>query len=79
MNKMLQQEKLLGERHPIIDECKGCERIVAEINRCSSYLYPESKWRLGNCPLATHIVFEEKKTGKFRVGQQKQKKKTRKK
>jgi hypothetical protein len=43
--------------------------------RCQAYLYPDMKWRLGNCPLATHLtaVIEEQK-GKRRVGQQKQKK-----
>ena len=78
MNEKLHREKLLKERLPIVDECKGCEKAVVEINMCSAYVNPGSKWRLGNCPLATHIVIVDKSTQKIRAGQQKQKKKTKK-
>ena len=78
MNEKLHREKLLKERQPIIDECKGCQKIVTEINMCSAYINPTAKWKLGNCPLSTHVVIEDKFTHKTRVGQQKQKKKTRK-
>ena len=76
--KTSQREKLMAERLPIVDECKGCSKIVAESSMCSAYINPASRWRMGNCGLATHVVIEEKSTHKTRVGQQKQKKKTRK-
>jgi len=45
--------------------------------RCAAYLDPNAKWRLGNCPLATHLSVVVQETGKRRVGQQKQKRKNR--
>ena len=34
---------------------------VPEVRRCVACINPESKWRNGNCNLATHIVKEEAK------------------
>ncbi len=57
-----------GKFQPIIDKCKGCERIVAEGGNefCQTYLYPEAKWRVGICNFATHQKPEIKVT-KVRV------------
>ncbi len=46
------QDELI--KYSIVDQCKGCGKIVNEFF-CSSYLFPYAKWRIGNCPLATHI------------------------
>lgn len=48
---------------------------------CQSYAFPKAKWRNGQpCPLASHReVIETKAAEKLRVGQQKQKKKSRRK
>ena len=75
------------EFKPIVKECLGCSRIVDEglapfpaedgktdTRRCSAYVNPMSKWRIGNCPLATHIITRVEQTGKKRIGQQKHKK-----
>lgn len=63
------------ECQPVIEKCrenKGCEKI--ENGYCSVYIFPEAKWRSGNCPAATHLEIEEltaKQKAKMRVGQQK--------
>jgi len=65
---------------PVIDKClegeegRSCERI--ENGYCKVYIFPEAKWRVGNCPMATHLKRElsNKEQMKIRVGQQKQKK-----
>jgi hypothetical protein len=44
--------------------------------RCAVYWKPESFWRRGRCPMASHFdPFVEPVAAKTRVGQQKQKKK----
>lgn len=71
------------KREEIIEKCVKCERIekITKVvnglppgEYCSKYAYPSSKWRMGNCPMATHIIQEIKPEPKKRVGQQKQKK-----
>jgi len=57
----------------IIDKCIGCKRI--ENDYCKLYVIPEIKWRLGDCPSATHIQKQTSLSEKRRVGQQKQKRK----
>lgn len=83
-------EDLRAKMQPISDKChrdiienedvvgvKICENVAGV--KCKVYAYPESKWRLGNCVMATHVETEaEKSKTKKRVGQQKQKKKSRK-
>lgn len=40
-----------------VDQVSGpCTRIDGEL--CAAYAYPDTRWRLGNCPLATHIIGE---------------------
>jgi hypothetical protein len=66
-----------GACKPIIEKCQGCDRVVeASDNKfCGAFPDPSSKWRLGNCNLATHVKVETKGgDSKVRVGQQKQKK-----
>jgi hypothetical protein len=63
---------------PVVEQCLGCDRILKETDgqRCSAFAFPDAKWRLGNCSMATHIKTDTgKSTDKVRVGQQKQKKK----
>ena len=55
---------------PVIDKCEGCENI--EKGYCRSYVNPELKWRMSNCPRATHLQVEKKDMRRRRVGQQKQ-------
>ena len=68
-------EPTVEERTPIINKCEGCGRVDG--NFCKAYLYPDKKWRLGNCNFATHMKTETEKKGKIRIGQQKGKKKSR--
>ncbi len=59
---------------PVVEQCNGCENVVEE--HCRIWIAPSAKWRMGNCPSATHMKVETKGgTVKVRVGQQKQKKK----
>ncbi len=72
---------LYKKREPIHKECKGCNKIVSYkgTNYCSAYAKPSAWWRRGFCLLGSHVVDAgEKGSGKKRVGQQKQKKKSRK-
>ena len=75
----------LDEREDIIKECevftdkKGvsygpCKRIDGK--KCSAYMYPKTKWRVGHCPLASHWKedISMSKSVKKRIGQQKQQK-----
>ena len=57
---------------PVVEKCGDCEKI--ENGYCSVYIFPETKWRAGNCPVATHIEAEEltaQQKAKIRIGQQK--------
>jgi len=51
-----------GKCYPIIDSCKGCDRVVAfEAGvYCKSYSAPSIKWVNGPCSLATHVKKEIK-------------------
>lgn len=56
---------------PIHESCKGC--LKADDLTCSVYANPPAQWRLGFCPMATHLIppsIEAKR--KRRPGQQKQ-------
>lgn len=54
--KILYQEE-------IIEKCEGCSKVLVQpgfwgfstSKYCHAYLYPASKWRSGNCPLASHL------------------------
>ncbi len=67
---------LNADRRPIVEKCDGCDRIAGEgdSKTCTAFAFPDTKWRLGNCSMATHIKVEAAKGEKVRVGQQKQKK-----
>lgn len=70
------KEKLKNKRVDIVDQCVGCDRIEEGTSLCSVYVNPAERWKLGTCPLATHIITRvETKPDKVRVGQQKQKRK----
>ena len=69
------------ECQPVIDKClegeegTSCEKI--ENGYCKVYIFPETKWRSGPCPMATHLEKKElsrREQMKTRVGQQKQRK-----
>ena len=71
-------DEMMRNRLPVIDECRNhptepCSFLEKDSDFCTAYMNPKSRWRLGPCPLATHVsVQEEKQKGKVRVGQQKQ-------
>ncbi|NCO59423.1 MAG: hypothetical protein COZ70_03670 [Deltaproteobacteria bacterium CG_4_8_14_3_um_filter_51_11] len=52
-----------GSCHPIVEQCEGCQKIAVfpSGKYCLSFPDPASKWRLGTCNMATHIVKEAKK------------------
>lgn len=66
-----------ADRRPIVEQCNGCDRVQKDegAQMCAAFAFPDTKWRLGPCSMATHIKVETGKAGeKQRVGQQKQKK-----
>lgn len=64
------------------DKVEVCSKAYCELEGqfCTVYAFPDVKWHLGNCPMADEFL-QIKETqigkGKVRVGQQKQKKKAR--
>jgi len=82
-------EKLKAIRETIVSQCKReatkqdprtvCTRSDGEC--CGVYAFPKAMWRLGHCPMADENLIPkivEINTEKVRVGQQKQKKKSKK-
>jgi hypothetical protein len=46
-----------GVCHEIVEQCKGCSRTV-EVSSgwyCAACPEPDTKWKHGNCNLATHV------------------------
>jgi hypothetical protein len=61
---------------PVVEQCAGC--LKEENGYCKVYVAPIIKWAgTRTCPMATHIVLEVEDKNKTRVGQQKQKRKSR--
>jgi len=54
---------------PATDKCEGCERIkeMEGVKYCSSYPFPEKKWKLGVCNFATHVKATVDKGGKVKI------------
>ncbi len=51
---MSKQETFQDQEHDrIVPKCEGCGNVLD--SRCKAYMFPEAKWRTGNCPMATHI------------------------
>ena len=67
--RKIEKEKAI--RSAIIEKCNPCS--LHDKIECPVYAYPKAKWRLGDCPMATHVIARTKETDKFkrRVGQQK--------
>ena len=59
------KEYMLKHREKIISLCEGCKR-VDKTDKCVAYMIPKQMWRLGDCPLATHIEKEVKKSKKYK-------------
>jgi hypothetical protein len=85
-DKVIEGLKVIKE--PLYEKCMReidgenhiCSR--ADEGYCKSYAFPKAKWRLGDCPMADEVLREKhiaQESVKVRVGQQKQKKKSRKK
>jgi hypothetical protein len=77
-------EKTDDDGNKVIEEVgrEYCKKsaMIKNRKRCTVYAFPKSKWRNGQiCSFATHVERETETTtkGKARVGQQKQKKKSR--
>lgn len=47
-----------GICHEIVEQCKGCNRTVEFSDGwyCSASPNPSTKWKIGNCNLASHVV-----------------------
>ena len=43
--------------NPVVEACEGCGRIVEREDGlyCQASNFPQIKWRLGLCNLATHV------------------------
>lgn len=90
MTRVLKQssriiDELRAGRQEVVEQClegEGCNRVYSENGgrkKCIAYAFPQAKWRNGRCVMASNFVDEtqNQKDGKIRVGQQKQKKKSR--
>lgn len=56
------------EREPIVIQCDGCDKIIVGLDfimHCLIYIIPASKWRMGDCPMATHLIKQTKGTPKI--------------
>ncbi len=53
-----------GTCHPIVEQCEGCQRIqeFPAGKYCQVSPDPISKWRIGNCNMATHMKEDSKKS-----------------
>jgi len=51
-----------GRCYPIVESCKGCNRVVTyEVGSyCKTYCEPSIKWAKGSCNFATHVKKEIK-------------------
>lgn len=54
---------------PVVEDCKGCERIATVQDReyCTSYALPAGKWRHGACNFATHVKISVDKSGEVKL------------
>ncbi len=54
---------------PIVENCKGCERIATVQGQeyCTSYPMPSGKWRHGACNFATHVKASVDKSGEVKL------------
>jgi hypothetical protein len=77
--KLVNPTKEEGRREvngAIVEQCEGCGFVEDE--HCRIWVSPKTKWRMGPCTNATHIIKDKKVVDeRVRVGQQKSKKKTR--
>lgn len=51
------------EFKPLDPKCQTIDKVCdgAVNGICKRYTDPSSKWRVGNCPMASHLKKEEKK------------------
>ena len=57
-----------GNCHPIVEKCEGCQKIkeFPAGTYCLSFPDPATKWRVGNCTMASHLkVSKAKGNGKL--------------
>jgi len=62
--------EMMMNRKPAVDACRDhptepCDFLEKDSDFCRAYMDPESRWRLGNCPLATHIKTTSSKKKRF--------------
>jgi len=55
-----------GICHEIVENCQGCNRTIEHSSRwyCSACPQPSTKWKAGNCNLASHLATEAEKKAK---------------
>jgi hypothetical protein len=73
------QREILSSKCSKMDpeEYHLCSHADDRVNACTSYAFPEAKWRNGDCPLADMVLRSDvvTKKGKIRIGQKKGRKK----
>lgn len=52
-----------GSCHPIVEQCEGCQKAKEFPTGVYCLVFPDpaSKWRIGNCNMATHLKTSNKK------------------
>ena len=82
-NRMVIVDECSMIQNPETDDEKKifCDHavMIRSRKRCECYAFPKAMWRNGMCLRATHVnkKSDSQSSGKVRVGQQKQKKKSR--
>jgi hypothetical protein len=78
--EQLKREQMINERHPIVEECIGCNKVeadpdlpeklengsVSSYQKCLVYINPAMKWKLGSCSLASHLTVVETGPEKYK-------------
>ena len=50
-------KQVMIKKEPVMMEKGPCSRIDG--TQCAAYIKPAVKWKNGNCPLATHLIYQE--------------------
>ena len=69
---MFKREEMLAERENVVPQCLLQKKVIIKDKKeevlesgpcgkidgekCSAYIKPSAKWRLGDCNLATHLI-----------------------
>ena len=59
---LLQKREVIIKKEPktlMQGPCNRCEEVKENEFKCTSYISPAAKWRVGDCNLASHLISQE--------------------